>query len=60
MNLVVWKNYLEGPILYRSLVPPIKNGVKGITKEKNGIFTIRKRATPIQSASGEMSWIYQP
>ena len=27
MNLVVWKNYLEGQILYRSLVPPIKNGV---------------------------------
>ena len=27
MNPVVWKNYLEGQILYRSLVLPIKNGV---------------------------------
>ena len=27
MTLVVWKNYLEGQILYRSLVPPIKNDV---------------------------------
>ena len=29
MNLVIWKNYLDGQILYRSLVPPIKNGVNG-------------------------------
>ena len=28
MKLVVWKNYLGGQILYRSLGPPIKNGVK--------------------------------
>ena len=27
MKLVVWKNYLGGQILYRSLVHPIKNGV---------------------------------
>jgi len=28
MKLVVLKKYLGGQILYRSLVPPIKNGVK--------------------------------
>jgi len=27
MKLVGWKNYLGGQILYRVLVPPIKNGV---------------------------------
>ena len=31
MKFVVCKNYLEGQILYRSLVPPIKNGVIAIS-----------------------------
>ena len=34
MNLVVWKNYLEGQILYKSLVPPIKTASKGKGKGK--------------------------
>ena len=31
MKFVVWKNYLGGQFVYRSLVPPIKNGVFGKT-----------------------------
>jgi len=40
MNLVVWKNYLDGQILYRTLVPPIKNGVFAILSPiERGIST---------------------
>ena len=39
MKFVVCKNYLGGQIVYRSLVPPIKNGVKFIWSKYKHYFS---------------------
>ena len=44
MNLVVWKNYLEGKFFYRSLVLPIKNGVKVASTVASPVVSVAKSA----------------
>jgi len=58
MNLVVCKSYLGGPILYRSLVPPIKNGVIALSEGTIPIVELQTKETeyigaPYNQCSGK-------